>query len=343
MSSFSMSGRQLLSVLLSVVISIMAVSFMANAVSYIDADSVGVATATPGGALGVKGNAHVDGFAIANSFNATSSGSIFQWEANDATSTTYAVGIGGSGSVKGNWNVEGTSTISSLYATSTLSVGSSSPDMAFSVIGDSLINGTLGVLNVLDVQGTGASTIDGLLSIGATSSPSYTLAVAGFGSVKGNWNVEGTSTISSLYATSTLSVGSSSPDMAFSVIGDSLINGSLALGNILDVQGTATSTIDGGLTVDYDTFVVDSAANSVAIGTTTTSGPEGITGPAPKLIIGTGSASTTVLITGGAEVGGALILKSANGDGCILISPDKIDADADGTIALVGKVVSCPE
>ncbi|TSC82968.1 MAG: hypothetical protein G01um101419_370 [Parcubacteria group bacterium Gr01-1014_19] len=256
MSSFSLSGRQLLSVLLSVVISVMAISFMADAVSYIDADSIGVATATPGVALGVKGAAHVDGFLVVDYIR--------------ATSTTAS-------------------------------------------------------------------------SFGSTSPGGYVLAVGGFGSVKGNWNVEGTSTISSVVATSTLSVGSSSPDMAFSVIGDSLINGALALGGLLDVQGTATSTIDGGLQVDYDTLVVDSAANSVAIGTTTTSGAEDITGPAPKLIVGTGSASTTVAITGGAEVGGALLLKSSDGDGCILISPSQLEADADGTIALVGKVVSCPE
>ncbi|MEK7654199.1 MAG: hypothetical protein AAB345_02855 [Patescibacteria group bacterium] len=258
MSSFSLSGRQLLSVLLSVVISIMAVAFMANAVSYIDADSVGIATSSPGGALGVKGDAHVDGFALANSFNATSSGSIFQWEANDATSTTYAVGIGGFGSVKGDWNVAGTSTISSLYATSTLSVGSSSPDMAFSVIGDSLINGTLGVLNVLDVQ------------------------------------------------------------------------------------GTATSTFDAGLQIDFDTLVVDNNANIISIATTTGTGSAEL-GLAPELTIGAGSASSSIFVSGGAEVGSALLLKSQDGDGCILITGSQLDADADGTIALVGKVVGCPD
>ncbi len=256
MSSFSLSGRQLLSILLSVVISIMAVVFMADAVSYIDADSIGIATATPADALGVKGQAHIDGFLVADYIR--------------ATSTTAS-------------------------------------------------------------------------SFGSTSPGGYTLSVGGFGSVKGNWNVEGTSTISSVVATSTLSVGSSSPDMPFAVVGQGLFSGDLAVGGLLDVQTTGTSTFSGGLSVDFETLVVDTSADSVAIGTTTTSGAEDLTGPAPKLIVGTGSASTTVAITGGAEVGGALLLKSSDGDGCILISPSQLEADADGTIALVGKVVSCPE
>lgn len=256
MSSFSLSGRQLLSVALSVVISIMAVSFMADAISYIDADSIGIATATPASALGVKGQAHIDSFLVADYIR--------------ATSTTAS-------------------------------------------------------------------------SFGSTSPGTYTLSVGGFGSVKGNWNVEGTSTISSVIATSTLSVGSSSPDMPFTVVGEGLFSGSLALGGLLDVQSTATSTIDGGLQIDFDTLVVDNNANTISIATSTIGGSPSLGGQAPSLLIGAGSASTTIFVSGGAEVGAALILKSLDGDGCILISGNKAEMDADGTVPLVGKVVSCAD
>lgn len=255
MSSFSLSGRQVLSVLLSIVISVMAISFMADAVSYIDADSIGIATATPADALGVKGQAHIDSFIVADYLR--------------ATSTTAS-------------------------------------------------------------------------SFGSTSPGSYTLSIGGFGVVKGNWNVAGTSTISSVIATSTLSVGSSSPDMAFTVVGDSLINGSLGVQNLLDVQGTGTSTVDGGLTVDFDTLIVDNNANAVMIGTTTAAG-QASNSIVPALTAGTGSASTTIFVSGGAEVGSALILKAMDGDKCILIGATSLDADADGALAIMGRLIACPD
>ncbi len=65
--------KQVWSFLISVAIAVFSVTLIASAVTYIDADSVGVATATPGAALGVKGGVLVDGFALADYFVATSS------------------------------------------------------------------------------------------------------------------------------------------------------------------------------------------------------------------------------------------------------------------------------
>ena len=73
---------------------------------------------------------------------------------------------------------------------------------------------------------TGTSIFSGIVGI-ATSSPSYTLSVGGFGDVKGNWNVAATSTVGSLYATSTLSVGTSSQSGA-----NIQFSGNVRLGNV---------------------------------------------------------------------------------------------------------------
>lgn len=162
--------RQVVTFIVSVVLSVMLVALMAFGATTIDATSVGIGTSTPGGALGVKGAAFVDGFALANNFVATSSGSIFQWENNDATSTTYAVGVGGFGSVKGDWNIDATSSASSFVATNTLSVGSSSPSGSeFSVVGHSVLGGDLNITGLLDVQSTGTSSINGGLEIESTT------------------------------------------------------------------------------------------------------------------------------------------------------------------------------
>lgn len=274
MTSFIFSKKQLATFLVSVVLSIFLVALTAFGITYVDTDSVGIATSSPGGALGVKGVAFIDGFALADYLVATSSGSIFQWENGSATSTTYAIGVGGFGSVKGNWNVEATSTVSSLIATSTLSVGTTSPATLASVLsvqGNAYITQGLGVgvattsAGGLFVKGS-AEIYDGLIVRGGISNALYvqdatvgigtstlgnTFEVAGFGVVKGNWNIGATSTVSSLIATNTLSVGSSSPTFQFASVGRANFgSGDVSIsGGLLDVQSTATSTFDGGIAV----------------------------------------------------------------------------------------------
>lgn len=64
--------RQLLTLIISVVASMFVVTLLVQAVTYVDTDSVGVATATPGGALGVKGVGIFDGFVSADYYTSTS-------------------------------------------------------------------------------------------------------------------------------------------------------------------------------------------------------------------------------------------------------------------------------
>ncbi|MEK7505950.1 MAG: hypothetical protein AAB597_03620, partial [Patescibacteria group bacterium] len=64
-----------------------------------------------------------------------------------------------------------------------------------------------------------------------TTSPGATFAVGGFGYIKGNWNVEATSTIGSILATTTIQIATSSPTSGhqLSVNGKALINGELTI------------------------------------------------------------------------------------------------------------------
>lgn len=266
MSSVFHYKRQIITFIASVVLSLALVSMMAFGATYIDVDSVGIATATPGAALGVKGAALVDDFLLANNLIATSSGSILQWENGDATSTTYAVGVGGFGSVKGNWNVDATSSASSFIATNTLGVASSSIDSA-----------------------------------------------------------------------------------QFAVVGDSVLGGRLAVTDIVDVQGTGTSTYDGGLIVDSTTLIVDSSGSRVGIGTSTwptVMGGGGVnSNETVYLSTGGGAASSTLYLAGSASTGSALILTSTDGQGCVAImaTVGSIDEAADATAPTLSITsVPCP-
>src|SRR3989344_7902514 len=65
--------RQFLAFAVSVVLSVLLFALVAQGVTYVDTDSVGVATATPGGALGVKGAAFIEDFLSVSTLYATSS------------------------------------------------------------------------------------------------------------------------------------------------------------------------------------------------------------------------------------------------------------------------------
>ena len=151
-----------------------------------------------------------------------------------------------------------------------------------------------------------------------------------------------TTTITS--AAGFLGIASVTPGTMLDVAGAATIKGSLvAEGNLktsylIATSTTATSTIGYGLTVDTDTLVVDANGNGVLIATSTLPSTNNVV-----MAVGTGSASTTLSISGGASVGSSIIIKSSNGNGCISISGSSAEADADGTIPLVGKLISCPK
>ncbi len=307
MSFIVFRKRQLITFAVSVVLSVFLVALMTFGATFVDTDSVGIATSSPGGALGVKGVALVDDFLLANYVTATSSGSILQWGNGDATSTTYAVGVGGFGSVKGNWNVDASSTVSSLIATNTLSVGSSSPDSAqFAVVGDSVFGGRLGITDLIDVQGTATSTFDGGVDVRLNGGLS-------------------------------------------SAVGLTVTGGHIESSGKVVSTAAATSSFTGGVLFDTDSLVVDSSGSRVGIGTTTwptvMGGGNVNSSETVYISTGPGTASTTLFLAGGASVGSAIILTSTDGQGCIAImaTVGSIDEAADATTPVLSVTsVPCP-
>ncbi len=196
----------------------------------------------------------------------------------------------GSGVYKGGLYVEATSTASSLIATATLSVASTSPTTAFAVVGHSVFGGNVSVTGALDIQGTltvdtiaptggsvatttftggisaaGLASSQGLvisagdlhltqgkIGIGTTTLGTR-LEVAGGGVFKGNLNVEATSTVGSLIATTTIGIASSSPGSGINlaVLGHSVFGGNVSVTGALDIQGAASfdSTVSASSTV----------------------------------------------------------------------------------------------
>src|SRR3989344_7471208 len=93
--SFALKGKAILPVILSVLLTTLVVAFVAQGITYVDADSVGVATSSPGGALGIKGAAFIEDFLSLTSLFATSSVGI-------ATNTPGAeLGVSGAGLFEG--------------------------------------------------------------------------------------------------------------------------------------------------------------------------------------------------------------------------------------------------
>lgn len=295
--------RQVLTFLISVVLSVFLVAFMAGAVTYIDTDSVGIATSTPGGALGVKGAAIIDGLVHADYFTSTSTNTSWLLGGNFGLGTTTPgakLGVRGAGlfesfvaadyftststgtswlqgpfglgtttpgakaGVKGAGLFEGfvsadyftsTSTNTSWLLGGNFGLGTSTPGAKLGVRGAALVDGFL----LADYfTATSSGSVFAGWGDGATST-TYGVGIGGFGSVKGNWNIDATSTASSFIATSTLTVGSTTPNMTF-----------------------------GGSDVPF--------------------------------VVSVANASTTIFIAGGAEVGGAIILKDSDGQGCTMIT-----------------------
>jgi hypothetical protein len=259
--------RQFLAFMLSVVLSVVLVALVVSGATYVDTDSVGIATSSPGAALGVKGAALVDGFLGATYLRATSTGSVI---GPDATSTALSLAVGGYGYVKGDWNVAGTTTLSSAIATSTLGVGTSTPEAQFGLIGRMLV-----------------------YNDGATSTFFGGIHVKDIGGLTTN-------------------------------SGLTVAGGELRSAGRLEILSTATSTFRGGVNISADSLVIDYSTGNIGVATssypTIINSADTSTGLRPRMVIGGGTASTSVFVAGGAEVGSAIILKDSDGNGCTMIT-----------------------
>lgn len=328
--------KQLVSIVLSVVLSFLLVSMIASAVTYIDTDSVGIATDTPGAALGVKGGVLVDGFVRAD----------YLW----ATSTT-ASHIGGNLglasatpgamlAVKGLAIVDGGVWADYIVATSTsvaMGFGTSTPGTEFAVDGLGYFGGGL-ITSYLRATSTITSSFGGNLGIASTS-PSLRLAVEGFGAVKGDWNVAGTTTLSSIIATSTVQVGTSTVEGAqLSVVGSGYLTGGLGVGTTASSSG---SFITKGTGIG---LLVDGASGAVAIGTSTIPGLNN-EGTVSDSSLTVNAAATSTLFIASETGGSQIILKSTDGNTCVSITATAggkvIGSQAEG-VGLTVKVVGCP-
>ncbi len=243
MSSMFRYQRQIITFVASVVLSLALVSMMAFGATYIDVDSVGIATDTPGAALGVKGAGIFEGFVSAGYYTSTS------------TSNSWLTGAFG--------------------------LGTNTPGVRLGVQGSAIIDGFV-------------------------SAQYYT----------------STSTSNSWLLGTAFGLGTTTPGQRLSVDGDiygdiAHIDDHLRTSYLLATSTTATSTIGYGLTVDSTSLVVDASVNGVGIATSTI---VSIGADRATLSIGAGTASTTIFVAGGGALGGAMIFKDTDGNGCTMIS-----------------------
>lgn len=175
--SFVLSrGKQVIAVILSVLLSTLVVALIANGVTYIDTDSVGVATSAPGGALGVKGAAFVEDFLSLSNLQATSSVGI------GTNTPAVALGVDGQAFISGLLianSIEATSTATNIFegdldvreqatssftgglniATSTVIIDQVTGRMAIgtSTFSDADVAGTQAVDPALTIEGAGSA------------------------------------------------------------------------------------------------------------------------------------------------------------------------------------------
>lgn len=118
----SIKKHQVFSVVASVVLTVLVVFFTVHGVTYIDTDSVGIATATPGAAMSVKGEAIVEGFVSAAYFTSTSTSNSWHLGTGFGLGTTTPgtrLGVLDNADIAGYLTVEDHLKTSFLIATST--------------------------------------------------------------------------------------------------------------------------------------------------------------------------------------------------------------------------------
>lgn len=224
--SFALKGKFLLPVLLSVLLTTLVVSMVAQGITYVDTDSVGVATATPGGALGIKGEAFIEGFLVVNQLFATST-SVAHGFGTSSPGADFSVGMNAlfNGLVVLG-NIEATSTATNIFegdldvrenATSTF-VGGMNFGTSSLIVDNESGRVAIGTTTVTDsdVVSTTLSTDPALTISGAGSSNNATgtLYIAGEGASGGQIILKGSNglgsrCISIAAATGALDVGAS--------------------------------------------------------------------------------------------------------------------------------------
>ncbi len=142
-----------------------------------------------------------------------------------------------------------------------------------------------------------------------------------------------------------LGLGTTTPGPRLGLNGSIDANSIIAENNIktsylVATSTTATSTIGYGLTINSTSLVADANSSSLGIGTSTF--PVSSTGVKATISVGGGSATSTLYLAGGANVGSSIILKSADGNRCVEITANASDADAELAVPLTVRVVACP-
>lgn len=184
----------------------------------------------------------------------------------------------------------------------------------------------------------------------ATDTPGVAAGVKGAGLFEGfvSANYYTSTSTAASWMMGALGIGTTTPGAAIrlGVKGNSDFAGTVVVADALEssyliaTSTTATSTMGFGLTVDSTSLVVDAGSNGVGVATSTlatTAAALNVT-----LGVGAGTASSTVYVGGGPTVGAELIMRSSNGIDCISIQASSLQASADGTVALVGKLIECP-
>ncbi len=309
MSYLHIQKHKLITFGVSVFLSFFLVVLMAGAITYIDLDSVGVATATPGAAVSVKGQGIFEGFVSADYFTSTS------------TATSWLLG--------GN-----------------LGLGTTTPGGKLDVRGAGLFDGFVHA-NYFKSTSTNPSWIFGNLGLGTTTPGTFL-------GVKGAGLFEGFVWVDYMVATSTGTAsgfGTTSPGAEFAVGGGALFEGGITASYLNATSTTATSTVSEFGLQASTTLIMDGMTGRVSLGATTT--PDGDVANVPSSldpslsIFGMGNANnatgTLYIGNNAGGGGGAILLKSADGSGCISIMATRGSNAIDSTATLTVRVAACPK
>ncbi len=275
--------RQLITFVASVVLSLALVTMMAFGATYVDTDSIGIGTDTPGAALGVKGAAIFEGFVSAGYFTSTSTADSWILGGLGVGTTTVSDNLNKDGglAVEGGAIIGEGLTVSYVKATSTvassfggnLGAATTSPAAALSVIGSLLVNNTasstfFGGVHVKDVGGITTNSGLNVTAGDILSAGKLTVTSTATSSVAGDFTID----------TTTLVVEANGNNVGiatttFPSFGDNSETVKVSIG-----AGTASTTmyIAGGPTVGSsiilkssngsNCILINANSNSVALG-----------------------------------------------------------------------------